>query len=580
MQGSQIQSYTLAILTLLFLVPQINLAQKDHFKAYLKAPAHEAPTRFQGNKIIPHINGKDFYIAGELKLADPLFENYAFISLVNDEGEVQESFSLKSASQNASDGVRADALLSTPDGNLFLGGGYTGNWSPLGLGSERTLTSLNPQGQIRWSQMQSSFYFADLIYDTDAEQLISISGPQDLIDPAYNLEINSFDTDGKSLSTFSLQTPSQDYGRALAETSSGFAYSGLSLLGGESRILIGSTDKNLQHQWSKVIKHDDLDFSFQDLAYHKEAGILALTGSALDDKNNLRSSFLLGIAEDGEILFYYNYTPEQNQNSEGLALSPYTFEGEQGFLLVGAYEAFGEDQRRSFCLKINLLGEIQWAQSYSYYAPSDNSWDEVLRDVVYREGEKEFLALGDVSRFKNGIELDRKALVLIRADIREGELNEGESCFEEMNFTPQALAVQEESLGTPNNMGGAAIAFAYQQPSLFIESGYCSFGSTGPEESQNRYRYGIDGLFVDQDAYQLIQQGLSAIMIEWNSLASLRSSRMEILDLQGKLIKSIELNTFRNRENIELSGLTYGLYFIRIHANGQYLKTDRFILGE
>ncbi|MEM6803345.1 MAG: T9SS type A sorting domain-containing protein [Bacteroidota bacterium] len=519
-------------------------------------------------------------MAGELKLAAPSYENYAFISLINKEGEVQESFSLKSAVQNADDGVRADALLSTADGNLFLGGGYTGNWSPLGLGSERTLTSLNPQGQIRWSQMQSSFYFADLLYDSDAEQIITISGPQDLIDPAYNLEISSFDPDGKALATFSLQSPSQDYGVSLEEINSGFAYAGLSILGGEKRLLIGTIDNNLELRWSKVISQDNFEFSLEDMAYHKEAGILALTGSAFDTKNNVKSTFLLGIAEDGEIRFYQSFIPEQNQNSVGLGLASYSFEGEEGFLLVGAFNAFGEEQRRSFCIKTDLLGDIQWAQNYSDYAPSDNSWDEVLRDVVYREGEKEFLALGDVSRFKNGIELDRKSLVLIRADIREGELADGESCFEGINFTTQSNALQEESLGTGNNMGGGSISFSYQQPSLFIESGYCSFGSVGPEESQSRYRYGTEGFFIDRDAYSLIQEGLSSVMIEWNSLAKRQLSTMEVLDLQGKLLKRIELNPYKSRERIEFSGLSYGMYFVRIRTAGQYLKTDRFILGE
>ena len=145
--------------------PSTSFAQKDHFKAFLKVRGHDNPERLQGNKLVLQPNGKDFFVLSELKAASPLYTNHALLISVDAEGNIQESSTLSSNVQNSTDGVRAASFCYDNNDQLYIGGGYTGSWNPLGTGAERTLSALDTQGNLKWSQMQSSFYFSDIHYD-------------------------------------------------------------------------------------------------------------------------------------------------------------------------------------------------------------------------------------------------------------------------------------------------------------------------------------------------------------------------------------------------------------------------------
>lgn len=562
----------------LILFPSTLSAQKDHFKAYLKAPGHEIPTRLQGNKIHLGNNGKDLYLVGELKAADPDFSNQAFVIHADAEGETLQTFSLKSNIQNATDGVRGASISIDTDDNIYVGGGYTGSWSPLGIGAERTLTSMDATGKLNWSAMQSSFYYVDLSFNYPKNQVLALSGPNNLANTNYNIQFSEFDSDGKIASTFALETPFQDYGRAIVSTTNGIAFAGTSYQGTEARALVAFTDFDLNLNWAFILSNNDLTLDVQDLAYHKE-GVLALSGTATDAKDASTQAFIIGIGVDGETRFFHTYSTSNTSESEGKGIQAYTHGDDQGFLLTGFYHEKNDQERKSLILNIDIEGNIQWINSYSPFKPEDNTYDEVLRDIIYVESEAQFVAVGDISRYKNGQSIDKKAIVLVKGPILDGQLRFGEDCYQVITASASSLVLGKESVGVGKIEGGSVLGFSYQQPPLEFNTGYCSFGPSG--------KIGLDdpdgtptSRFVSNEYFQVLKTGMNSIRIENKLSTNNRSLQIEIFNLQGQRMSEARLAPMQTTLDMQVPGTAYGMYFLSIKNNNSLLAVKRFILGQ
>ena len=569
--------------SLLFLsLPIHTFAQKDHFKAYLKVRGHDNPSRLQAKKIILQPNGKDFFVLSELKAASPIYTNYAILISVDAEGAIQESTSLSSNVQNAVDGVRAASICYDTNEQLYIGGGYTGSWNPLGTGAERTLSALDTQGNLKWSQMQSSFYFADLLYDEDLDRIICLSGPSNLANTNYNLQINQFTRDGKLGQSFSLLSSSQDYGKALISLGDkAYGLAGTSYDAGKGNILVGKIDQSLNLIWSYAFSHPDLDLEVQDMSQH-ESGRIAVSGTAENIKNGSRKAFLLILDEYGEIENFTSYQIGSSYPTDGLGLESFRFKGKDGFLLSGFYYESNPQERRSFVLRSNLEGEIDWVNTYSDYRPEDNSWDEVLRDVQVLESEGQFAAIGDVSRYKNGIELDRKALVMVKGSLEEGSLSKGEDCYEGLQAGSESYALSQESLSSGTSLPNSAIGFAYQQAAIAVDNGYCSFGSrTENEDPLENVRTRLrDRELLNQGAYLLFQNGFQSIHFRSKYGYMPKDGSLEVFDITGRKLLRLALNPNDLEQEISLPQLGYGMYFILLKDGEKLIDTHRFLLGE
>jgi len=564
-----------------FFLPSTTLAQKDHFKAFLKIRGQDNPTRLQANKLILQPNGKDFYVLSELKAASPDYTNYALLISVDAEGNIQETTTLSSNFQNTVDGVRAASICYDNNDQIYLGGGYTGSWNPLGTGAERTLSALDSQGNLQWSQMQSSFYFADILYDEDLDRIIALSGPSNLANTNYNLQINQFARDGKLGQSFSLLTSSQDYGKALISLGDkDYGLAGTSLDGSQRSILAAKIDQSLGLVWGSKFSHPDLDMEVMDMSQHVE-GRIGISGSLTDLKNGSERAFLLILSEAGEIESFNSYQIASSFSTEGLGLAAFQFNGKDGFLLTGSYYESNPQERRTFVLRSNLEGEIDWVNTYSDYSPEDNSWDEVLRDIQVLETEGQFAAIGDVSRYKNGIELDRKAVVMVKASLEEGNMISGEACYETLQAANEAFTLDQTALNTSSIQANTAIGFAYQQPNISVDNGYCSFGSLPenedtPEDFDTRL---TDRASLDPGAYFIFRNGPQSIQFRSKYGYMPESGKIEIFDLSGRKLESIALLKSEQSKDIFLPQLSSGMYFIMLKDGEQLIDTQRILLG-
>ncbi|MEM8889409.1 MAG: T9SS type A sorting domain-containing protein [Bacteroidota bacterium] len=574
--------FLLLIPSLFFLfLPSTSLAQKDHFKAFLKIRGQDNPSRLQANKLILQPNGKDFYVLSELKAASPDYTNYALLFSVDAEGNIQETSTLSSNFQNSVDGVRAASICYDNNDQIYLGGGYTGSWNPLGTGAERTLSALDTQGNLKWSQMQSSFYFADILYDEDLDRIIALSGPSNLANTNYNLQINQFARDGKIGQSFSLLTSSQDYGQALISLGDkDYGLAGSSLDGSQGSILAAKIDQSLALIWASKFSHPDLDMEVVDMSQHTE-GRIGISGSAMDLKDGSERAFLLILSEEGEIESFNTYQIGSSFPTEGLGLAAFQYNGKDGFLLTGSYYESNPQERRSYVLRSNLEGEIDWVNTYSEYRPEDNSWDEVLRDIQVLEAEGQFAAVGDVSRYKNGIELDRKAIVMVKASLEEGNLISGEDCYENLQAANEAYSLNQTAITTASTQANTAIGFAYQQPQISVDNGYCSFGSLPeneetPEGFDRRFP---DRVTLDPEAYLLFKNGPQSIQFRSKYGYMPKSGKIEVFDLSGRKLESVLLHSSEHSKEISLPQLSSGMYFILLKDGEQLIDTQRIIIG-
>ncbi|MDW3647949.1 MAG: T9SS type A sorting domain-containing protein [Bacteroidia bacterium] len=574
--------FLLLIPSLFFLsFPLTTFAQKDHFKAYLKVSGQDNPSRLQANKLILQPNGKDFYVLSELKAASPDYTNYALLISVDAEGNIQESSTLSSNVQNAVDGVRASSICFDTDGQLYIGGGYTGSWNPLGTGAERTLSALDAQGNLKWSQMQSSFYFADILYDADIDRIISLSGPSNLANTNYNIQINQFARDGKLGQTFSILSSSQDYGKALISLESkDYGFAGTSYDAGKGSVLVGKIDQSLSLIWASKFSHPDLDMEVQDMSQHP-GGRIAISGTANDIKSGSQKAFLLILGNTGELVSFTSYQIGTACPTEGMGMEAFEYNGKDGFILSGFYYESNPKERRSFVLRSNLEGEIDWVNTYSEYRPEDNSWDEVLRDIQLLPSEGQFAAIGEVNRYKNGIELDRKALVMVKGSLEEGSLSSGEDCYEGLQAASESYSLNQESLTSASILPNSAIGFAYQQPTISVENGYCSFGSVpeneDPQEDiRNRFP---DRISLDQEAYLIFKNGPQSISFRSKYGFMPKAGKLEVFDITGRKLESLILSPNDHSKEIVLPQLSYGMYFILLKDGEHLIDTQRFLLG-
>lgn len=562
-------------------IPKHTFGQKDHFKAFLKVRGQDNPAILRANKLILQPNGKDFYVLSELKAASPDYSNYALLISVDAEGGIQETATLSSNFQNSTDGVRASSICFDTNDQVYIGGGYTGSWNPLGTGAERTLSALDMQGNLKWSQMQSSFYFADILYDEDLDRIISLSGPSNLANTNYNLQLNQFARDGKLGQSFSLLTSSQDYGKALIRLGTkDYGLAGTSYDAGKGNILIGKIDQSLALVWANKFSHPDLDMEVQDMSQHSE-GNIGISGTLQDLKTGNRKAFLLVLSEAGEIESFNSYQIGSSFPTDGMGLEAFQFNGKDGFLLSGFYYESNPQERRSYVLRSNMDGEIDWVNTYSEYRPEDNTWDEVLRDIQIMPTEGQFAAIGDVSRYKNGIELDRKAIVLVKASLEEGNMFSGDDCYESLQAGNKRFSLNQESLSTASSISNTAIGFAYQQPSLSVGNGYCSFGSLPENEDTQENREGRfpDRVILDPEAYLLFRNGPQSIRFRSKYGYMPKSAKVEIFDLTGRKTKSVSLSPTDYSKDILLPQLSYGMYFIMLKDGERLIDTKRILLG-
>ncbi|MEL6253623.1 MAG: hypothetical protein AAFR87_16560 [Bacteroidota bacterium] len=573
--------FLLLISFLLFLsIPKITFAQKDHFKAYLKVRGQDNPSRLQANKLILQPNGKDFYVLSELKAASPDFTNYALLLSVDAEGNIQESSTLSSNVQNATDGVRAASICFDNNDQVYIGGGYTASWNPLGTGAERTLSALDTQGNLKWSQMQSSFYFADILYDEDLDRIITLSGPSNLANTDYNMQINQFARDGKLGQSFSLLTSSQDYGNTLISLGNkDYGLAGTSYDSGTGSIIVSKIEQSLTLLWGSKFSHPDLDLEVQDMSQHEE-GDIAISGSARDIKDGSQKAFLLILGELGELESFTTYQIGSAFPTEGLGLEAFRHNGKDGFLLTGFYYESNPLGRRSYVLRTNLAGEIDWVNTYSDYQPEDNSWDEVLRDIQVLPSEGHFAAIGDVRRYKNRIELDRKAIVMVKGSLEEGSLSSGEACYESLQAITDSYSLNQQSLSTASTQPNTAIGFAYQQPTIFVNNGYCSFGSSpeseDPQELDSRFP---DRVVLDREAYLLFKNGPQNISFRAKYGFMPKAGKVEVFDIRGRKLETVFLAQNEYSKEIFLPQLGYGMYFILLKDGERLIDSKRFLLG-
>ena len=228
-----------------------------------------------------------------------------------------------------------------------------------------------------------------------------------------------------------------------------------------------------------------------------------------------------------------------------------------------------------------MEGEIDWVNTYSEYRPEDNSWDEVLRDIQVLEAEGQFASIGDVSRYKNGIELDRKAFVMVKASLEEGNLISVDDCYETLQAANESYSLNQTAITTASTQANTAIGFAYQQPQISVDNGYCSFGSLPeneetPEGFDRRFP---DRVTLDPEAYLLFKNGPQSIQFQSKYGYMPKAGKIEVFDLSGRKLESVLLHSSEHSKEISLPQLSSGMYFILLKDGEQLIDTQRIIIG-
>ncbi|MEO0474043.1 MAG: hypothetical protein AAF206_30820 [Bacteroidota bacterium] len=450
--------------------------QAQRFKRYYRSLDHTLPVEWSLHEIISDPGGQDVIMIGDMKGPPPLNVASAMVMRSNSNGEINFTQAIRTNFNTLFNGIRGSTVAVDPLGNYYLGGNSIQNRFGNGSGSERTITSMAPDGQLNWGRLQANHNFESIVFDPQSGSLFALSGQIGNTNPLTDMMINQIDQSGNFLAGTTLLTSGRDQAVKMILVNRKLLICGTHDLDDQPRIIVAMYDMNLQREWSYVYENQDFDFNVADLDWDGASaiGVSGTVSNALGEKE----AFLLGLSDNGSPLFFYTYDMAGRFSLDGKSLSSFQANlsrYKRGFLLAGSYTPDHPNQIRSFLICTDPNGQINWANDYSNFSPwTDFTYEESIEDLVYLPGAEQFVAVGNFTRYLRSIP-ERKWVFQLRAGLENGWVDhDGDGCAREIQVQLSRHQISQQKLGA-DRMNTGSNGFGYQTETPSLRGTYCIF---------------------------------------------------------------------------------------------------------
>lgn len=553
--------------------------QAQNFKVAIELPDQNPGLQLQTREVMAIPGTNNYIIVGDSKGNAPDYENQGFLIRTDQNGEPALSRSLSNITSTSVNGIRGASIAMDTEGNYYLGGASVQNFAGMGRGSEKTITSLDGSGVLRWSTMANNWSYEDLHFNTSQQQLYTFSGPDNGVYPA-DLLINRYASDGRLVGGLAIQNGVENEASTLVYDEEETYYLVATAAADIApMIYIASVDTSLTMSWGVLYDEAGYQFEVADAAWH-DAGYLLVTGTATEVVNGKKRGFLLAVNSDGSEKYFkiYGINEYEFLSLSGVAAVKVTRDSIlNGAILAGTTQDSGAVSSSNVIIAVDTLGNIRWTQGYSDFPPSDVEYADGFSDVITLGNTTEFLAVGQYATYVYGNNLIERRITMVKAPILDGYLDDNGNCLNTVTANSTQITAGI-TLGGTSSVGGSQNFFAYQINDLNPGLTWCTLEYTGGNGITPPGTGGEKRLhpFADQfDRFQLgvVQNNNSILSIKISNPGELNNLTYEVMDLHGRIIREAAIAPNDDLITVKADRWAAGLYYLRVIHQGQTIAS-------
>lgn len=553
--------------------------QAQTFKVAIELPDHNPGLQLQSREIMEVPGTNNYIIVGDVKGNAPAYENHAILIRTDQNGEPVFSKSLSNIVSTSTNGIRGASVTMDTEGNYYLGGASVQNFAGLGRGSEKTITSLDGSGILRWSTMANNWSYEDIHYNIAQRQLYTVSGPDNGIYPA-DLLITRHATDGRLIGGLEIQNGVENEASTLIyDEEQAYYLVATAAADVAPMIYIARVDTGLTMSWGALYDEPGHQFEVADAAWN-DAGYLLVTGTATEITNGKKRGFLLAVNPDGSEKYFklYSLTEYDFLTLSGVdAVSISRDSTMNGAILAGTTQDSGAVSSSNVIIAVDTIGNIRWTQGYSYFPASDLEYADGFSDVIVQGNTNEFVAVGQYATYVYGSNLIERRITMVKAPIVDGYLDDNGHCLNTLSANSTAITAGI-TVGGSSTIGGSNNIFSYQLQDLNTGLTWCTLEYTGGNGITPPGTGGEKRLhpFADQfDKFQLgvVQSNNSVLTIKISNPGELNNLTYEVMDLHGRIIREAAIAPSEDLITVKADRWAAGLYYLRVVHQGQTIAS-------
>lgn len=559
--------------------------QAQSFKVAIELPDHNPGLQLQTREVMAIPGTNNYILTGDVKGNAPDYENHAFLIRTDRNGEPVFSKSLSNLTATSTNGIRGASIAMDTEGNYYLGGATVQNFAGVGRGSEKTITSVDGSGIMRWSIMANNWSYEDIDFNIPQQQLYTFSGPDDGIYPA-DLLISRHGTNGRLIDGLGIQNGVENEASTLVyDEDQAYYLVATAAADLAPMIYIARVDTGLSMSWGAFYDEAGYQFEVADAAWH-DAGYLLVTGTATELGNQKKRGFLLAVNPDGSEKYFKLYSLNEYEflTLSGVdAVSIFRDSVMNGAILAGTTQDSGAVSSSNVMIAVDTIGNIRWTQGYSYFPPSDVEYADGFSDVVALENSAEFVAVGQYATYVYGSTLIERRVTMVKAPILDGFIDDNGHCLNDLSANSANLSAAITPVGSSAAAGTNNI-FSYQLNDLGTGLTWCTLEYTGGNGITPPGSGGGERIhpFADQfDKFQLgaVQNNNAVFSISISNPGRLTTLTYEVMDLHGRIIREAAIAPNEDLITVKADRWAAGLYYLRVLHQGQTIASKKLIPG-
>jgi len=519
------------------------------FKRYFRNFHTSNPYHFTVSDLDLNPAFERIVISGSFRADSTSNEALGYVMETGMDGIEVKGHSLRVPSFNSHDGFHLGGLAMDEFDRSYIAGSYADNLGQPSSTNEKTISGLESDGKLRWSKMEGSRHFQDIVYDADDQSLIAVGAPDGPWPGTQPLAAVKVDLEGKTLAYKSLYDPTISKSVKIIDLPDNRGYFLVALYdtAGLKAPYVVYLSPSLKVQWSVIYTDFVREYEVFDASFHPD-GVLGISGSSYDPITEETYAFLMGVTPGAKLNFCHRFKVPKQEKTQGFGLSYVQhpdYPSLDGFVIGGAYSPLLSSVRRqSMVIHTDLHGRPTYVWDYSALPEQDFEQDEVARRVLFLKDRNMFVVAGEYASFFQGKQLERQ-IWMAKVKIRDGELLDGGSCS-----APLSLVMKQDQLSPykagEDTVGGGLQNFTYATGEVFFTGESCSYDATPDVLRLNS----VDPIKLKAEA-----------------------EKIEVLDLSGRLLLSVSVQDQNWRE-----GLRPGFYLLKYSKGNQILGAEKIVI--
>lgn len=367
---------------------------------------------------------------------------------------------------------------------------------------------------------------------------------------AHDFSIHELDSSGNAVVGRAYGTTNFDQPEAMARIPDGFIMVGSSSSSNGFRGMVVKATNSNDLAWGSPYEVPGRQAYMSDVATLGADGVL-ISGYLSGISGGPDSVFVTRMDTSGGVQWMHTFGTDQSTQMVSTTIA-YDAIGDR-ILLAGYFKA-SAGYNKPFAMLLDGSGDYLWSRSYGDY---DSSVEELPQDVAISDDGMDFYVVG--GRVKVASPLVRSGFV-IKAAMNDGLIPcdsavvmgqaSGELVATDVVFTEQILS----NTPYPYQLGGGEME----------QSVMCSV------------MVGLDQPLPTPVAFEVVSPTTGQLSINYDLVYS--SAELELVDLQGRVLKRVALDGGRHERDISLGEMAAGVYLVRLKGDDWVSPTRKILI--